>query len=268
MTDWEPLNLKGTQHGDVYLEMTFFAAGPSPTLARRPSKFTNPAERLARPQQPPAQRPQRVLSQPRPSTLSPGGQGSRISPHDGPRQRRPKIQQVPLPDPWLVQSAQQHQQAQPAGPNYGLQGAKMHRYHRSPRTQRSQRESLYHRSFVLVTLRARRPHLPMPTVLRALITSHRAAQTRMPILPIPTSSIKARHHSLHRRPVSVRLRRGRSHTDTRSLRIRRKGPRNMSDSHQADMQLRSLPLKRSLSSLPVNMTPSHNRVPAMATCST
>jgi hypothetical protein len=34
--------------GDVYLELTFFASGPA-LLNRRPSKFTNPAERLARP---------------------------------------------------------------------------------------------------------------------------------------------------------------------------------------------------------------------------
>ncbi|KAI9457134.1 C2 domain-containing protein, partial [Russula earlei] len=48
--DWVPLSLNGTQRGEVYLEMTFFAAGPAP-LTRRPSKFTNPAERLSRPLQ-------------------------------------------------------------------------------------------------------------------------------------------------------------------------------------------------------------------------
>ncbi|KAI0300731.1 C2 domain-containing protein, partial [Russula brevipes] len=47
-TDWVPLSLKGTQRGEAYLEMTFFAAGPAP-LTRRPSKFTSPTERLARP---------------------------------------------------------------------------------------------------------------------------------------------------------------------------------------------------------------------------
>ncbi|KAH9989443.1 C2 domain-containing protein, partial [Russula vinacea] len=46
--DWVPLSLKGSQRGEVYLEMTFFSAGPAP-LTRRPTKFTNPAERLARP---------------------------------------------------------------------------------------------------------------------------------------------------------------------------------------------------------------------------
>jgi hypothetical protein len=43
-----PLSLKGTQRGDIYLEMTFFAAGPAP-LNCCPSKFTNPAERLGNP---------------------------------------------------------------------------------------------------------------------------------------------------------------------------------------------------------------------------
>ena len=117
--DWVPLSLKGTQRGDVYLEMTFFAAGPAP-LSRRPSKFTNPAERLARPQQSPiAQRPQRVVSHPIPSGLSPGGQApqpnSPIS-NESSRQGRPRIQQqVPLPGPWPGPSAQQRQSTQPPG---------------------------------------------------------------------------------------------------------------------------------------------------------
>src|SRR5712671_6781314 len=35
--EWVPLSMKGAQQrGDVYLEMTFFAAGPAP-LTRRPS---------------------------------------------------------------------------------------------------------------------------------------------------------------------------------------------------------------------------------------
>ncbi|KAI0255122.1 C2 domain-containing protein, partial [Lactifluus subvellereus] len=45
--DWVPLSLKDTQRGEVYLEMTFFAAGPAPPT-RRPSKFTSPSERVAR----------------------------------------------------------------------------------------------------------------------------------------------------------------------------------------------------------------------------
>src|SRR6266478_2679679 len=110
--DWVPLNLKGTQRGDVFLEMTFFAAGPAP-LNRRPSKFPNPAERLARPQQPIAQRPQRVVSQPPPSGLAPGGQAPRLNSNEGPRQGRPKIQQVPLPGSWPGPSAQQRQSTQP-----------------------------------------------------------------------------------------------------------------------------------------------------------
>ncbi|THH21267.1 hypothetical protein EW146_g236 [Bondarzewia mesenterica] len=48
--DWVPLSINGVQRGEVYLEMTFFAAGPAP-LNRRPSKF-KPSERLSRPDQP------------------------------------------------------------------------------------------------------------------------------------------------------------------------------------------------------------------------
>jgi hypothetical protein len=112
-----PLSLKGTQRGDVYLEMTFFAAGPAPALNRRPSKFTNPAERLARPQQPVAQRPQRLVSQPLPSSLapgSPGGQAQRPNSNEGNRLGRSKIQQVPLPGPWPGPSAQQRQSTLPS----------------------------------------------------------------------------------------------------------------------------------------------------------
>ncbi|KAI0283730.1 C2 domain-containing protein [Russula brevipes] len=61
--DWVPLSLKGTQRGEVYLELTFFAAGPArpAPLTRRPSMFISPTEPLARPQQPVAQRSQRVV---------------------------------------------------------------------------------------------------------------------------------------------------------------------------------------------------------------
>ncbi|EMD34177.1 hypothetical protein CERSUDRAFT_117667 [Gelatoporia subvermispora B] len=48
--DWVPLELNGGYRGELYLEMTFFAAGPPP-LNRRPSKFL-PTDRLARPTQP------------------------------------------------------------------------------------------------------------------------------------------------------------------------------------------------------------------------
>jgi hypothetical protein len=111
--DWVPLSLKGTQRGEVYLEMTFYAAGPAP-LTRRPSKFTNPSERLARPQQPFVQQRQRVASQSLslPSPLSPHGQASPANPQQSPRQGRPKIHQVPLPGPWPGKSAQQQQQQQ------------------------------------------------------------------------------------------------------------------------------------------------------------
>jgi hypothetical protein len=111
-----PLSLKGSQRGEVYLEMTFFSAGPAP-LTRRPTKFTNPAERLARPQpQQPvaqAQRPQqRVVSQPPPSALSPGGQAPRVHANEGSRQGHPRVQQVPLPGAWPGPSAQQRQSTQ------------------------------------------------------------------------------------------------------------------------------------------------------------
>ncbi|OCH94439.1 hypothetical protein OBBRIDRAFT_769863 [Obba rivulosa] len=48
--DWVPLELNGAYRGELYLEMTFFAAGPPP-LQRRVSKFS-PRDRLARPAQP------------------------------------------------------------------------------------------------------------------------------------------------------------------------------------------------------------------------
>jgi hypothetical protein len=133
----------------------------------------------------------------------------------------------------------------------------MRRYRQSPRTQESRWENLCRRSSVLVDLRVRHPHLLFLTVLRPIITC-RVARTRIPIPLIPMSSIKTHHPSLHRRPIAVRPRRGRSHTCTRSPRIRHMGLRNMSDSRQVDMQLRSLPLKHSLSSRMFNIIHNHN----------
>ncbi|KAL5504389.1 hypothetical protein ACEPAH_8463 [Sanghuangporus vaninii] len=49
--DWMKLEIDSVYRGEVYLEMTFFAAGP-PSLARRPSKMA-PSERLWRPPQTP-----------------------------------------------------------------------------------------------------------------------------------------------------------------------------------------------------------------------
>ncbi|KAI0091309.1 C2 domain-containing protein, partial [Irpex rosettiformis] len=46
--DWVPLSTDKGQRGDIYLEMTWFAAGPPPALSRRPSKL-KPSERLSRP---------------------------------------------------------------------------------------------------------------------------------------------------------------------------------------------------------------------------
>ena len=98
--------------------MTFISASPAPAtapLTRHPSKFTNPVDRLARPQQHPVtQRPQRVVSKPPPSTLSPGGQVPQVHPHEGPgpRQGRTKVQHVPLPGAWPGPSAQR-QSTQP-----------------------------------------------------------------------------------------------------------------------------------------------------------
>ncbi|KAI0784238.1 C2 domain-containing protein, partial [Abortiporus biennis] len=42
--DWIPLQVDGTSRGELYLEMTFYAAGPPP-LSRRPSKLA-PKDRL------------------------------------------------------------------------------------------------------------------------------------------------------------------------------------------------------------------------------
>ncbi|KAI0694599.1 hypothetical protein BC835DRAFT_1348940 [Cytidiella melzeri] len=46
--DWVPLKTDKGQRGEIYLEMTWFAAGPPPPLSRRPSKL-KPSERLSRP---------------------------------------------------------------------------------------------------------------------------------------------------------------------------------------------------------------------------
>ncbi|EJD07090.1 uncharacterized protein FOMMEDRAFT_77011, partial [Fomitiporia mediterranea MF3/22] len=48
--DWIKFETNGAYRGEIYLEMTFFAAGPPPSLARRPSKL-EPSERLWRPAQ-------------------------------------------------------------------------------------------------------------------------------------------------------------------------------------------------------------------------
>lgn len=48
LADWVPLKVDGTYRGDLYLEMTFYAAGPPPALTRRPTKM-KPSERLKRP---------------------------------------------------------------------------------------------------------------------------------------------------------------------------------------------------------------------------
>ena len=108
--DWVPLSLKGTQRGDVYLEMTFFAAGPAP-LTRRPTKFTSPSERLGRPQQPAVtQRPLRVTSQsPSPPLTPQGQQVPRINTQDVSRQRPSRGQQARLPGAWPGPSAQRQQ---------------------------------------------------------------------------------------------------------------------------------------------------------------
>ncbi|KAH7925481.1 hypothetical protein BV22DRAFT_995360, partial [Leucogyrophana mollusca] len=46
--DWVQLETSGGARGEVYLEMTFYAAAPPP-LTRRPSKLS-PSDRLSRPQ--------------------------------------------------------------------------------------------------------------------------------------------------------------------------------------------------------------------------
>ncbi|KZT00773.1 uncharacterized protein LAESUDRAFT_665347, partial [Laetiporus sulphureus 93-53] len=49
-TDWVKLEVEGAYRGEMYLEMTYFAASPAP-LQRRPSKMSN-SERLSRLSQP------------------------------------------------------------------------------------------------------------------------------------------------------------------------------------------------------------------------
>ncbi|THH08914.1 hypothetical protein EW145_g2382 [Phellinidium pouzarii] len=67
--DWVKLEDNGAYRGEVYLEVTFFAAGPS-ALARRPSKLA-PAERLWRPLQTPPKTPTKKSPKMVPQNLSP-----------------------------------------------------------------------------------------------------------------------------------------------------------------------------------------------------
>lgn len=67
--EWVKLEDNGAYRGEVYLEMTFFAAGPS-ALARRPSKLA-PTERLWRPLQTPPKSPPKMSAQMAPHNLSP-----------------------------------------------------------------------------------------------------------------------------------------------------------------------------------------------------
>lgn len=62
-------------------------------------------------------------------------------------------------------------------------------------------------------------------------------------------------------PISTRLRHERSHIHSQMRAnplIHRKGCRKMSDYHQADVQLHSLTLKHSLSSITLNIILNHN----------
>jgi hypothetical protein len=49
LIDWVPLSLNNVKRGEVFFEMTYYAAGPAP-IQRRPSKL-NPSERTWRPPQ-------------------------------------------------------------------------------------------------------------------------------------------------------------------------------------------------------------------------
>ena len=269
--DWVPLSLKGTQRGDVYLEMTFFAAGPAP-LNRRPSKFTNPAERLARPQQQPAaQRPQRLVSQPLPSGLAPGRQwAQRPNSNEGSRQGRPTaIQQVPLPGSWPGPSAQQRQSTQTSAAS--LPNRRSSRGEDTPLPPLPPNATPPKEEFVPSILRPGGPSrtgvggAPSPPMANGTPGHHHT----MPNDSGPNTAYPPRHHTvnqtmppfpgshLHRRPIITRLHRSRNRNRSRrhsnihpiSLRTRRKGLRNMLGvTHTADMQLRSLTLKHSLKS--------------------
>jgi hypothetical protein len=213
--DWVPLSLKGTQRGEVYLEMTFFASGPAP-LTRRPTKFTSPSERLGRPQQPITQHPQRVTSQPPSSSISPQGQqGSRLNAQEAPR---PGPLEASRPG-FLAHG----QDPQPNTKNY-------RRYRRI----QSLRKSLSLRSSVQAGLRAQ------------------AIQARMDISPNPIPVIRT-HYLLfldhpHRRAISLPRRRHlrhSRHTRNGSRHIRARGLRDTAGTRQVDIQLRSLLLMHS-----------------------
>ncbi|KAI0043241.1 hypothetical protein FA95DRAFT_1524413 [Auriscalpium vulgare] len=93
--DWIPLQLGSAQRGDIYLEMTFFAAGPAP-LARRASKFI-PSERLARPAAPYANSLAPTTPPKSHANLAPPQTSPHLLPPDllpgGGRQPRPEQQQ-------------------------------------------------------------------------------------------------------------------------------------------------------------------------------
>ncbi|KAH9989444.1 hypothetical protein BJV77DRAFT_683546 [Russula vinacea] len=116
-----------------------------------------------------------------------------------------------------------------------------------------------------------RRHLPLPTVLRAIITRYRVTPTHIPAILL---IMRIRLHCpsqarLYRSPIFIRLHRNRNRSHSNilpiSLRIQLKGPQDLLEFfHQADIQLRSLPLKYRLKSIIpntiLNRTHRHNNV--------
>ncbi|KAI5116382.1 hypothetical protein M0805_005879 [Coniferiporia weirii] len=91
--DWVKLEINGAYRGEVYLEITFFAAGPR-NLTRRPSKLA-PSERLWRPQQLPPKTPPKTSPQ-----TSPNGSPSSRRPAELPLSLSPKRDHLAPPSAW------------------------------------------------------------------------------------------------------------------------------------------------------------------------
>ncbi|KAI0321794.1 hypothetical protein OF83DRAFT_1097983 [Amylostereum chailletii] len=101
--DWVPLSLNGAQRGDVYLEMTFFAAGPAPVV-RRASKL-QPKDRLAPPNQPYVQGTSHLSPRPPNASLPVSAPRQSLEPSPRLRPTQPQQQlfpgrpsQIPLPN--------------------------------------------------------------------------------------------------------------------------------------------------------------------------
>ncbi|OBZ72644.1 Ingression protein fic1 [Grifola frondosa] len=83
--DWVQLEHDGAYRGELYLEMTFYAAGPPP-LQRRASKLT-PSDRLAAPIRP--------YAYPHPSSKTPPGSSPLRTPHSSTHPDQHHVSNVP-----------------------------------------------------------------------------------------------------------------------------------------------------------------------------